>query len=214
MRNSQSENYQIIVQKKRQKDSLYKGMISGGLIVLVMGLLLCCKVEKNYFEDKIIWNDGSVSLENTGMIDTSTRFEESLSEEETKEFNRLLYNYRSKSEGFIKGQVIDTLKPQVKIYQLINNGFFNFVELSITISSEELEGISLGCLTFDFNIASSVNKESSFVNNHPLILTKGYTKTGNDIYYQAKFNYQDWWYIITSNDEEKTLSVVKSILEN
>ena len=214
MRNSQRENYQIIMQKKRQKEGLYKGMISGGLIVFAMGLLLFCKVEKNCFVDKIIWNEGGVFLENTGMIDTSTRFEESLSEEEIKEFNRLLYNYRSKSEGFIKGQVIDTLKPQVKIYQLVNNGFLNFIELSITISSEELEGISLGCLTFDFNIASSVNKESSFINNHPLILTKGYTKTGSEIYYQAKFNYQDWWYIITSKDEEKTLSVVKSILEN
>ncbi len=214
MRNSQRENYQIIMQKKRQKEGLYKAMISGGLIVFVMGLLLFCKVEKNCFVDKIIWNEGGVFLENTGMIDTSTRFEESLSEEEIKEFNRLLYNYRSKSEGFIKGQVIDTLKPQVKIYQLVNNGFLNFIELSITISSEELEGISLGCLTFDFNIASSVNKESSFVNNHPLILTKGYTKTGSEIYYQAKFNYQNWWYIITSKDEEKTLSVVKSILEN
>lgn len=218
MKNSQSQNYQMIMKKKHKKEHLQNGVLSSAVLVLVIGLLFFYKVEKNYFGDKIVWNEGSVAVKNTGMVDTTTRFEENLNEEENEEFNRLLNNYKSESNDFIRGQLIDISKHQLKIYQLINNDYYNnyydeqAFKLSITISNEELDGISFGCMTFDYNISSSINRESSLINGHSLILAKGYTRTGSEIYYQAKFNYQDWWYIITSKDEEKILSIVKSIL--
>ena len=121
MKNSQSQNYQMIMKKKHKKEHLQNGVLSSAVLGLVIGLLFFYKVEKNYFEDKIVWNEGSVAAENTGMVDTTSRFEENLNEEENEEFNRLLNNYKSESNDFIRGQLIDISKPQLKIYQLINN---------------------------------------------------------------------------------------------
>ena len=113
MKNSQSQNYQMIMKKKQKKEHLQNGVLSSAVFVLVIGLLFFYKVEKNYFEDKIVWNEGSVTAENTGMVDTTTRFEENLSEEENEEFNRLLNNYKWFLNSFF-------VKPHHKCYWYIN----------------------------------------------------------------------------------------------
>ena len=84
MKNSQSQNYQMIMKKKQTKEHLQNRVLSSIVLVLVIGLLFFCKVEKNYFLDKIVWNEGGMAVKNTGMVDTTTRFDENLSEEENE----------------------------------------------------------------------------------------------------------------------------------
>ena len=50
MKNSQSQNYQMIMKKKHKKEHLQNGVLSSAVFVLVIGLLYhsSCEMSKRY----------------------------------------------------------------------------------------------------------------------------------------------------------------------